>query len=353
MARLPYAMSFPAPPRLLFRADGDATIGLGHVVRLLALADMLRGLAAGHFLLRDPSTAVQQLIRAEGWGMAALPATRSLSAEASWLATDFLHAQDIVMVDGYNFDDDYQQRLRGSGCGLVAIDDLQAWPVLADVLINHSPGVTPADYRPPGTTQFLLGPAFSLLRRPFLEAAVPPRFSTSPSKALVCFGGADPLRLTERSLRALLQLPQVQAVTLVVGGAFGDPSALQQLAAQHPTRAISIRQNVAAPVLVELLQQHDVALVPASTVLIEALVLGCPAITGYYADNQRYLADYVQAQGQAVSVGDFGQLTDAQLAAALRHSWQQLAAKPQLPYVAQLRPDLLRDAVAELLRSQQ
>ena len=341
-------MPSPTAPRLLFRADGDATIGLGHVVRLLALADVLRGLAPSFFLVREPAAAVRQLIEAAGYAVVALPATRSLAAEASWLAADFLQAPDVLIVDGYHFDDDYQRRLRGSQCRLVAVDDLHAWPVLADVLLNHSPGVTPADYHPLGATTFLLGPAFSLLRRQFLEAAAPPRLVARPASALVCFGGADPLRLTERSLRALLALPPVQRVTLVVGGAFGDPGALRALAARHPALAISIRQNVAAPALVELLQQHDVAVVPASTVLIEALVLGCPVITGYYADNQRHLADYVQAQGQAVSVGDFGRLTAVELAAALRRGWP-LAAAPRPPYVAQLRPDLLRAAIAGLL----
>jgi hypothetical protein len=60
--------SFPTK-RLVFRADGNATIGLGHLVRLLALADMLRGLAPGVFVVRDPTPAVGQLITEAGWAL--------------------------------------------------------------------------------------------------------------------------------------------------------------------------------------------------------------------------------------------------------------------------------------------
>ncbi len=67
-------MSAPAAPRLLFRADGNAQIGLGHLVRLLALANQLRGLAPGTFLVREPTAAVQQLLAADDWNVQPLPA---------------------------------------------------------------------------------------------------------------------------------------------------------------------------------------------------------------------------------------------------------------------------------------
>lgn len=340
--------NFPTK-RLVFRADGNATIGLGHLVRLLALADMLRGLAPGVFVVRAPTPAVAQLITEAGWALHPLPAEPPLPAEAEWLASHFLQPTDVLLLDGYEFDPAYQQRLRQSRGGLVYIDDLRAWPVVADVLINHSPGVVPADYQAPPTAELLLGPAFSLLRAPFLAAAARPRAAGPATSALVCFGGADPLGLTARTLAALLALPAVRRIGLLVGAAFGADETLRAAAAAHPEREIRVHRNLGAAELVALLQAHDVAVVPASTVLIEALVLGRPAITGYYADNQRALAAYVHAHQQAFSVGNFADLAPAALAEALRWGFDLLASQPRQPYAAQPRPDLLRAAVQRLL----
>jgi UDP-2,4-diacetamido-2,4,6-trideoxy-beta-L-altropyranose hydrolase len=346
-------MTISAAPRLLFRADGNATIGLGHLVRLLALADQLRGLATSVFLVREPTAAVIQLLASEGWTVQSLPAGQPWLAEADWLAQSILKPTDVLVLDGYSFDANYQRRLRASGCGLVYIDDLLAWPIVADVLINHSPGVAATDYQAAADTSFLLGPAFSLLRQPFLAGAASPQAPTASNSALVCFGGADPLRLSVRTLSALQSLPQLQRLGVLIGGAFGDTAALEQLAVQAMGPTITIYRNVSANALVDLLREYDVAVVPASTVLIEALVLGRPALTGYYADNQQALATYVHAREQAFSIGNFADLSAADLLRALQQGIRWLEITKRRPYVEQLQLGRLRAEVQRLLTNQQ
>jgi len=255
----------------------------------------------------------------------------------------------VLVLDGYDFTLAYQQCLRKSGCGLVYVDDLKAWPVVADVLINHSPGIISTDYELLNRSQLLLGPAFSLLRRPFFNAAAPPQPATAYTSALLCFGGADPLRLTTRTLEALLELPYFQRLSVVTGSAFGDVATLQALASQHPTRSIMLHQNVSAAALADLLQTHTLAVVPASTVLIEALVLGRPVITGYYADNQRALADYVHTHQQAFSAGNFADLAGNSLLTALSQGMHFLANSTRQPYIDHLQIDLLRATITRLL----
>jgi spore coat polysaccharide biosynthesis predicted glycosyltransferase SpsG len=290
-----------------------------------------------------------QLVAAEGWAVQPLPAEPSWLAEADWLTQQVLLPTDVLVLDGYHFDADYQQHLRTSGCGLVYIDDLRAWPVVADLLINHSPGVAVADYQAAPTTRFLLGPAFSLLRQPFLAAAALPQRPVAPDSALVCFGGADPLRLTMRMLGALRALPHLRRLGVLLGSAFGDAAALEELAASAPQGTITIYRNVAAAPLADLLHSYAMAVVPASTVLIEALALGRPALTGYYADNQRALATYVHTRQQAFSIGNFADLSDADLRAALRAGVAWLATTPRQPYAEQLRPEALRTEIQHLL----
>jgi UDP-2,4-diacetamido-2,4,6-trideoxy-beta-L-altropyranose hydrolase len=330
-------------PRLVLRADGNAQIGLGHVMRLLALAEMVReAFVKVVFATRDAS--LSPLLAGASVEPLLIPELPPQS-EASWLRTRQLQATDVVIADGYTFDADYQQELWEGAGRLVYVDDLRAWPVVADMLINHSPGIIPGMYelaRP--TAQLLLGPAYSLLRPAFRAAATLPHPPYPIRKLLLCFGGADPLHLTARCLRLLVNEPGLVEIGLLAGPANPDGAALQQLVAQAGGRAV-LHPPAGAEGLVALLQAYDAVVCPSSTILIEALVLGMAALTGYYVENQYHLADFVHAHQQAYSVGHFATLTNAELLARLRAGLDFLARTPRQPYAPTLRTAELRAAI--------
>lgn len=57
----------PLAPRLVLRADGGATIGLGHVMRLLALAETLRSQFADvAFAVQEPVKVLRELLQEIG-----------------------------------------------------------------------------------------------------------------------------------------------------------------------------------------------------------------------------------------------------------------------------------------------
>lgn len=309
-------------------------------MRLVALADTLRGaFAECLFVSRDAASLPPLLTAAQPLG---IPAALSGADEAAWLAMHVLQPTDVLLLDGYEFGLEYQQILRAAVGRLVYVDDLRAWPVEADVLINHSPGVTPAMYQTPHPgTALMLGPGFSLLREPILAAARRPLAPRPVRSALLCFGGADPLGLTARCLPLLLSRPELREIGILPG--FTNPAlpALRQQASAAPGRVV-LHEPAGAAQLVELLRHYDCLIGPASTILIEALILGRPAITGYYADNQRHLADFVAAHEQAYSAGNFTELTDAGLLASLAAGLEWLARTPRRPYAEGLRHAELR-----------
>ncbi|RYU82398.1 UDP-2,4-diacetamido-2,4,6-trideoxy-beta-L-altropyranose hydrolase [Hymenobacter persicinus] len=333
--------------RLIFRADGNSTIGLGHLVRSLALADIVGPLAPGFVAIQAPAPAVRELVAQSGRQLWELP-VREPAAEAAALAAE-LGPTDIVVLDGYGFDTHYQQTLAASGCRLVAIDDLHAWPMAVDLVINHSPGITVADYQAARHTRFCLGPEYSLLRAPFLAAAHPPAPPAPIISTLLCFGGADPLQLTARCLAVLLTLPELQEVGVLTGSAFPHAEALHNLAAAFPGKAVRFYQNAPAPDMVTLLQHYQAVVCPASTILIESLVLGKAALTGYFVGNQQPLAAYAHGRQQAFSLGDFPALSDEELGQALLRGLHWLGHEPRVPYVRQLVPERLRAEFARLL----
>lgn len=333
--------------RIIFRADGNAVIGLGHLVRSLALAAIVRPVAECWVAVQAPTPAVRQLIEEAQVRLWELPA-RAAAPEAAALAPQ-LSARDIVVLDGYQFDTSYQQTLAASGCRLVAIDDLRAWPMAVDLVINHSPGVTREQYQAGPQTRFCLGPEYSLLRAPFLAQARRPEPPAAIRRVLLCFGGADPLQLTCRCLAVLLSLPGLEEIGVVTGGAFLHLEALHALAATLPAGRVVFHQNAPAKEMAALLQWPQAVVCPASSILIESLVLGKAALTGYYADNQRPLADYVHQHRQAHSLGDFTVLSDEALQAALEQGLHALAHQSRVPYVQRPAPGKLRAEFQRLL----
>ena len=73
----------------------------------------------------------------------------------------------MVVIDGYQFDTEYQQKVKKSGASLVCLDDLHNQHFVADIIINHAPGVDPGKYSAEPYTQYLLGPSYALLRPAF------------------------------------------------------------------------------------------------------------------------------------------------------------------------------------------
>lgn len=334
--------------RIVFRADGNSTIGLGHIVRCLALAEMVYGLFAERWLaVQEPSAAVQELARQAQVQLWPMPVGQG-PAEAAALAA-LLLPTDVVVLDGYEFRTAYQEAIKASGCRVVAIDDLHAWPQQADLIINHAPGITPALYEASAAARYCLGPEFSLVRAPFRHRFRLPTPPSAITSVAVCFGGADPAQLTLRMLVALSQQPAIQRVSLVIGSAFAQPELLLNAVQNQFKGTASVYQNLSGEEMATLFLAHQAIVCPASTVLLESLLLGCPVITGHFADNQRHLAEYVHAHQQAYSLGNFLEHSDSQLPVALATGLDFLQTQVRTPYAQALQTEQLRAEFQRLL----
>src|SRR5687768_17599482 len=107
--------------RIVFRADGNNHLGLGHIVRSLALVEMLNNHFTCVFFTVEPSTEIKEMI-SDSCQLQLLPIYRSLTEEITNVKKK-LKNTDIVVLDGYHFDEQYQREIRSLVHKLVAIDD--------------------------------------------------------------------------------------------------------------------------------------------------------------------------------------------------------------------------------------
>lgn len=258
--------------KIFFRADAGAQIGYGHFIRTLALADMLREDFDCTFFTQSPSE-YQQKEAEKVCPLIALPSDDSKFDKF----LEYLTGDEIVVLDNYFFTSEYQKRIKEKGCKLVCIDDMHDKHYYADVVINH--GLTDKslfDTEP--YTRLCLGLDYALLRKPFLQKVD----ETKREKGhwFICFGGSDWNNLTYKYASFLAISGIASKISIVVGDRYKHQEMLK------PLSGVAIHRNLSADEMSDLLLMSEYAILPCSSICIEALSRGCKVCAGYYVDNQ-------------------------------------------------------------------
>lgn len=283
-------------PDLYIRADGNEQIGLGHLVRCSALAHMLKNDFTIIFFCRSIPKSLEKEFNKLGFKV------KHLNDEKDFLTS--ISDGRIVVLDGYNFNTDYQKRVRETGCKLVCIDDLHDREFVADLIINHTPGITPKDYQAQPYTCFALGPEYALLRPSFLEQAKKVRKIKKIETLLISFGGADPKGLTKKTLRVALEFNTFKKIIVVTGAAYEANNDFMQLLSAD--QRIEHRHALTEEQMLETMLEADLAILPASGILLEALATGCMVISGRYVENQKLVYENYKNAGLFIDADKFG-----------------------------------------------
>ena len=130
-----------ASPLALIRADASAAIGVGHVMRCLAVAEALaeRGVDLLFASAEQPDPLRARLLE-DGFAVTDLPGPAGGAPDLAATAA-LAHGAAAVILDGYRFDEDYRAALRASLQGpVLAFDDTGALTALhADLIVNPAP----------------------------------------------------------------------------------------------------------------------------------------------------------------------------------------------------------------------
>lgn len=282
-------------PFVYIRADGSHTIGLGHLTRCFALAQMLKENFDVSFFCMDISSATEQEFSNAGFLV-----TR-IQSEKEFLTV--LKKGIIVVLDGYTFTTDYQKKIKAKEAKLVCIDDIYDKEFFADLIINHSPGVEESNYRVQPYTKFALGLDYALLRPSFLEQAKKQREIEKIETVLVCFGGSDYYDLTSNTVLVLLNYPRFDKIIVVIGSGYKNPEGLKVLERKYPI--IDLRINLDETQMLVTMLEADLAIVPSSGILFEVLACGCRVISGYYVENQLGIYEGLKLKNAFVDAKNF------------------------------------------------
>lgn len=275
--------------KIFFRADADSSIGYGHFVRTLALADILKDNFDCIFFTQTPSPYQRQEIE-NVCRCYPLPSDETRFDKF----IEYLMGDEIVVLDNYFFTTEYQQVIKNKGCKLVCIDDLHDKHYLADIVIN--PYIINKDAFSIETyTTLCLGLQYTLLRKPFLQTI--DYSKKEKDHWLIAFGGTDYNNLTSKFVQ-ILQMKGVSHISVLLGDSYKYSNTLQQ------EEGLTLYKNLSASDVAQLMQRCEYAILPTSGICMEALSQGCKVWAGYFVDNQQNLYSLLASNLHIIPLGD-------------------------------------------------
>lgn len=266
---------------LVVRADADARMGSGHVVRCLALAQVLTGRGWRVILLSHP-----------------LPAP--LKAQAEALGVDLRPADgpvepaDWALLDHYECGAEWLEQAATWAQQRLVLDDLGRGGLPCELLVDSGPDASPCKYS--GTLphgRLLLGPRYALLRPAFARhhAQGAKRFMGPVRQVLVALGGGDPQGMGPGLVRAVRSALPEAHVHWVTGAGPMDQS------------VPGVTRYGFVPDPAPLMLESDLAIGGGGVGALERCCLGLPSLVVVQADNQRRQAEALEQLG-AVRVVD-------------------------------------------------
>lgn len=320
---------------IVIRADASTRIGIGHVMRCLTLAAKLNN--AQHqiiFLCKQHHGNLIELIESSGFEVIALSKpTNNIENEHNerlWLGCHYQQDAkeclkyiqsakfkkiDLLIVDHYSLDYQWQDLLNPLCEKIMVIDDLANREHHCDILLDQTFGRSQQDYHHliPEQCTLLLGKEYMLLRDEFYQfriLAQTQRISSQPhisKNILISLGGADPDNMASSILYWLILLKtdfHNLKVCLVANANSNFLSELNSIAKKH--RWIKIITK--PPSMATLMLKADIAIGSSGATAWERCCLGLPSLSIISADNQQLVNKNLANIGACTSLGYFKNL---------------------------------------------
>lgn len=304
------------------RADGNARIGAGHLMRCLTIADELKK-ASGDtgkvtFICGDEASA--GFAKAHGYEALALgtdyrnmesefPAVRSVICPADEGKTN------VILIDSYFVTDKYLVQMGDLG-RTILMDDMQSRAFPVDAVVNYNAFADREIYEKlyAGTrTKLYVGSSYIPVREQFTGCNYTVR--EQAEDVLITTGGGDADNIAGKILARLNGFQDVDEIRdntrklnyhLVIGQFNPHFEKMRELSDKFSW--IHIHADVQD--MASLMKSCDVAVTAGGTTIYELAAVGVPFICFSYARNQEQLTEYLGRMGIAGCGGRYHEDAD-------------------------------------------
>ncbi|MEX1189852.1 MAG: bifunctional UDP-2,4-diacetamido-2,4,6-trideoxy-beta-L-altropyranose hydrolase/GNAT family N-acetyltransferase [Bacteroidia bacterium] len=295
--------------KIILRADGNASIGFGHLMRTLAFSVNIRDQADFLLLIRNPDALAIEACANYSVQYQDISAI-TFENEAEFVASQST-GKSLVFLDGYSFDEAYQKKIKESGCFLVCMDDHQDRKYLADCIINVAELASPSLVLKPISSKLVFGFNYALIRPEFTTTQFPDK---NLKQVFICFGGGkETLPLIRKSVQAILQTNIYFTKILIVANKILLEEIQKIISEEKSHERFELHHSLKASEMADVLRKSSLAICSSSTIALECRAMNLPAVCGYYVDNQINIYNNLCIKGEICPAGNFNETTSSQL----------------------------------------
>ena len=278
-----------AKARIVIRADGNHSLGMGHIYRTLNLAEALNVWADIVFLTKGDVTASKKLSER-------LPTRIVHNEKGEYAAIDSEHP-DVIVVDKLDTEVSYMRKLKEKCDILVSFDDCGDGVFEADLAFNVLYSKL-KHLKPGSSTRFYTDPTYVVINPRFAETSE--KRENDPPQILITLGGADTLGLASSVIEILDTMPDRFDMTTVIGPAFKHYVDLERTVGKIK-KNIEINFNVTN--MWEIMARSDLSISAGGNTLFELAATGTPAVVICEELFEVETANRLQAFDTCVNLG--------------------------------------------------
>ncbi len=286
------------------RADGGKTLGLGHVMRCLSVANALHKLGEKvMFLLADDSVVPILEEKKQAYFVLQTDYQRMEEELEKLLPLLGEYRPRLMLVDSYFVTKDYVEALR-QHTKVAYMDDMCSLDFPVDYLINYNIFATASLYTETVQREskvLMIGPRYVPLRDEFLSVdyEVRPKLE----KIMVTTGGSDAYNLAGQFLEEILDREEFANIQIfVVCGAYNANLPYLQLLGTKDER-VHICQNVTR--ISELMRSCDVAVTAGGSTVYELSAVGVPLLCFSFVANQERIVEGFARENISCYAGNY------------------------------------------------
>ncbi|SKC20590.1 UDP-2,4-diacetamido-2,4,6-trideoxy-beta-L-altropyranose hydrolase [Kosakonia radicincitans] len=310
--------------KIAFRVDASLSIGSGHVVRCLNLADALtkKGIEC-IFITKAHSGNLIQLIKTRDYKTYTIPSGPHITDEyvqneKAWLggsqyddALKFLNIcqqnqlnPDALIIDHYSLDADWELPVHKGlpDLKIIVIDDLCNRKHFCHLLIDSTLERRNEEYSNlvPSDSLILAGTKYALLKEEFAQLrnqAILERTKISaPQKILITMGGVDINNITGILLDKINNYFEgnLDLITVVLGVNCPHKAEIARIA-ESCKYHIEVKININN--MPQIMLEHDASIGALGSTTWERAVVGLPTINIAIADNQLVIVEKLKRKG--------------------------------------------------------
>ncbi|MCF8088683.1 MAG: NTP transferase domain-containing protein [Desulfotignum sp.] len=320
--------------KAVIRCDGDEQIGLGHVVRCLALAEELRdSQSVGVSFAMVSGKPGMDLVRNAGFPV--IPLTDQTNEDV-WLGKLIRTRKPnaLILDVRSSLSPALVRQWRENGLLIATIDDPSDRRLEADLAFYPPvPQVKEMDWSG-FTGQLFVGWEWVLLRNQFARSpefhgrvSSSGRSLSHPPELLITMGGSDPAGLTLKAIRALNRVKSSFHATVILGSGFTHDDELLRLL-EKVTFPYKILRNVED--MAEVMKKSDLALSSFGGTAYELAACGVPGIFFALTDDHARSAGLFEKQGIGINLGVHDSVFDQDVVRAVESLIQNLTSHDSL-----------------------